>query len=155
MPFKPRLEIDRRWFARGGSVAIVSVSILHITQAGLLLYSAATINSTGLLALLISLQSVYDGDALSVITSTMVITAMISFIGALFRLGWVRLALFMPQHFLLGIMAIGGIAAAWQGQYLDGTIIPWSHILADQLSVTALFVIHSSAIFRRAGDPNG
>ena len=155
MPFKPRLEIDRHWFARGGSVAIVCVSVLHIIQAGLLLHSAETVNSTSLLALVISLHTVYSGDALPVVSTTMIITAMISLVGALFRLGWFRLALFMPQHFLLGIMAIGGIAASIQGHYLDGTVIAWSHILADQLSMTALFVIHSSAIIRRAGDPNG
>lgn len=155
MSFEPRFELDRDWFARGGSVAIVCVSILHIIQAGLLLYSADTVNSTGLLAILISLRSVYEGNGLPVIITTMAITAMISLVGAIFRLGWLRLALFLPQHFLLGIMAIGGVAAAIQGHYLDGTVIPWSHILADQLSMTALFVIHSSAIVRRAGDPNG
>jgi hypothetical protein len=41
------------------------------------------------------------------------------------------------------------------GPPLDGTVEPWEHIAADQTALLALFVIHTSAILRRARDPRG
>jgi hypothetical protein len=146
--------LDPHPFARGGSVAICAVSVMHLIQAGLLLWSPAAGNATGMRALLTVLDAAGGGSAEGA-APAMVIAALLAAAGALLRLGWVRLLIFVPQHLVLGVMALGGLYAASRGAYLDGTVIGWEHILADQLPLAALFVVHSSAILRRAWDPNG
>lgn len=154
MTFTPELRFDPHPFARGGSFAICSVSAMHIVQALLILYSPLAINATGLAALFYAFTSI-GCRSLNVLSGTMVVTAVLSLMGAICCLGWIRLMIFLPQHFLLGIMAIGGMVAAFHGSYLDGTVKPWEHIAADQFPMLTLFAIHSSAIVRRARDPNG
>jgi len=79
-------------------------------------------------------------------------SAILGLAGALLRLDWIRLALFMPQQIVLGIMAGGGMLAAHQGMYFDGTIVPWQHIYVDQMGMVALFIAHLFAILRRCWD---
>lgn len=81
-------------------------------------------------------------------------SAALSLTGTLFRLGWIRLALFLPENLILGCMATGGVIAAVHGSYLDGTIKPWQHISADQAFCLGFYIVHLSAIWRRAGDTN-
>lgn len=145
------LRLDPHPFNRGGSIAILSVSIMHIVQSCLLFLFPAAGHATNLKAFLIFLHIAkidFGSDILF-------ITAILALIGTLFHLGWIRLALFIPQHFILGVMTLGGMYAAYRGQYLDGTIMQWEHIFTDQLPLLALFIVHSSAIIRRARDSNG
>ncbi len=153
MPHRVRLELDPHPFSRGGSAAICAVSGMHFLQAVLLLSTTTAGNATPLRGFLYFLWAFDVG--LWTAPWFLVAAATLGLIGALFRLGWIRLAVFLPQHFFLGIMAGGGMYAAWQGVYLDGTPMSWAHILTDQVPVSVLFFVYSSAIVRRARDPNG
>lgn len=148
-----RLEHDPHPLVRGGSIVICTVSTMHILQASLLAYSHVAGNATPLWGLLYVLRNFGVSEAAAV--PVIITTAALALGGTLLRLGWIRLALFFPQHFFLGVMALAGLYAASRGSYLDGTVISWVHILTDQLPVTALFIIHTSAIMRRAWDPDG
>ncbi len=153
MTFAPRWEFDPHPFLRGGSVAIVSVSVMHIIQAMLWIWSPAAAHASNMRAFLILLETVgVHSRAGSVILVTMAVSAIV---GATMRLGWGRIATFLPQHFILGVMTFGGLYASYLGHYLDGTVMEWEHILTDQMPLAALFIVHSSAIIRRARDPNG
>lgn len=145
-------QLDLHPFARGGSVAIVAISLMHITQATLWMLFPAASNATCMMALLITFRAIHEARILPTI---MIVTAVLALVGAVSRIGWLRLVIFLPQHFMLGVMAVGGLGAAVLGMYLDGTVKQWSHILSDQLPLVALFAIHTSAIIRRARDPNG
>lgn len=150
-----KLKLDPHPFSRGGSIAIISICAMHIMQASLLLYSPAAGNATSMKALLLTILALGIPGNDRALSYTMIITALLALYGAMFRVGKIRLAVFIPQHLMLGVMAIGGLWAAAHGAYLDGTAMPWVHILADQLGIVALFVVHTSAIIRRAQDPNG
>lgn len=140
-------------------MAICSISVMHIYQASLLIYAAATANATPIAALIYAF--VKTGDAAGLpdlvwwLPWVLIASACIALVGAVFRFGWIRLALFLPQHLFLAGQMAGCVAAMIHGAYLDNTIKPWEHISADQAGVIALFVIHSSAILRRCRDPNG
>jgi hypothetical protein len=153
MPYDIRFELDPNPFARGGSVAIFCVSLMHILQAMLIFDSNYTLNATGIKALNIVFDKL-DFD-INYLAGLMIFTAILALFGTLMRLGWVRLAIFIPQHFILGVSALGGAFATINGAYLDGTVIAWQHIMADQTPAAMLFAVHSSAILRRARDPNG
>lgn len=155
MAYIPSIEIDRHPFARGGSVAICMVSLMHLTQAYLLLRSGLASNATSLAALVYASRWVDPDDGRHLLAAILFCTASLALIGAFLRLGWIRMAIFLPQHFLLTVMMIGCMAAAWHGAYLDGTVKPWQHIAADQMTIVALWLVHASAIVRRARDPNG
>lgn len=156
----PRFECDPNPFARGGSVCICVASIICSWQAWLLTISAATANATpiGALIYLLTIVGQEFGAPFALVRWLPAIlwaTATIAFFGAIFRLGWIRLALFLPQNLILGGMAIGGVIAAMHGSYLDGTVKPWEHISADQAWCLGFWLVHCSAILRRARAPNG
>lgn len=153
MPYRVRLERDPHPFARGGSFAICAVSVMHAAQAGLLFWTHAGGDSTPVRALLFILWTFGIGPRVAI--PILITTSALAMLGAMCRLGWVRLLVFVPQHFCLGVMAFGGLYAASRGSYLDGVVMPWGHILTDQLPISALFAVHTSAIVRRARDPNG
>jgi hypothetical protein len=153
MTYRVTFAVDPHPFSRGGSVAICAVSALHLFQAFMLVWVHSAGNATPLRALLFVFWQFGVGLWLAI--PLLSITATSALVATTFRLGWVRLFMLAPQHLFLGIMAAGGLYAAYRGTYLDGTVIPWGHILVDQLPVTALWVIHTSAILRRAWDPNG
>jgi hypothetical protein len=150
-----RFEFDPHPFARGGSFAIFATSAMHLYQLFLMIASPASIKATCLYALVSVFHLFVRNDNMIVLYILLVASASLSLTGALFRLGWARLLIFLPQHFVLGIMAYGGLIAALEGRYLDGTVMDWSHISADQVGFICLFVVHSSAIVRRCRDPNG
>lgn len=145
--------IDPDPFSRNGSIAIFATSIMHLIQATLISRFSEAANATDTTSLLFVFQTI--GLDKSAMVLLMVATATLATLGMLLRLGWTRLAMFMPQHFFLGVMAIGGIFAVAQGKYLDGTVVIWAHILTDQLPIIALFFVHSGAIIRRSWDLNG
>lgn len=132
-----------------GSINILLISSMHIMQAALISASANAANATGLLAVM-NIFFYFKINSALVVAAVLLTTALVAAAGALMRFGRGRIFLFLPQHFLLGTMAIGGIAAMMRGAYLDGTVIPWPHIAADQITMTILFAIHSIAIFRRS-----
>jgi hypothetical protein len=129
---------------------------MHIAQAGLLLHSSSAGGATNLMSLQIVFSALGShGYGGRLVAAIMISAAILALIGALFRLGRIRLLLFMPQLFCLGVMAIGGLSAAWSGAYLDHTPMPWDHILADQLPSGILFGIYWNAIIWRGREPNG
>ena len=138
----------RRAFGKKGSAVICVVSWMHIIQAGLYLENQVAGNATCMRAIVFVFETF--GISLGLLVPLFLITAILAMVGALANLGWGRLMIFMPQHFFLGVMAIGGIFASMAGHYLDGTVVQWQHILTDQLPMVALFVVHSSSIIRRA-----
>lgn len=159
LSWHPRFSIDPHPFARGGSVAICAVSAMHIAQAVLLMQSSAAANATPISALIYVFAKFGSAVGLPYfvwwLPPALCASAALALVGALFRLGWIRLAIFIPQHFLLGAMVVGSIYAVGQGAYLDGTVKPWQHIAADQIGMLALFIVYSSAILRRCSDPDG
>lgn len=156
MSYTPTVKIDNRPFARGGSVTIVVVSLVHIYQAILWsIWPAQTGGATCLIYLLRSMHALDSPDGATFASLMMIAGAILALIGALFRFGWIRILLFIPQQAILCFMAGGGMVAVQQGAYLDGTVIPWQHISADQIWPLAVLVIHTSAILRRCWDPNG
>jgi hypothetical protein len=146
---------DPHPFARGGSVAIVSTSIMHMMQAAMMWEWPSAAGSTGLIAVIHVMGVIGAPESRVFAGSVMMLSAGMALIGAYYRLGYVRLLLFTLQHFVLGVMAAGGVWAVVRGRYLDGTVIPAPHIFTDQCVLIALFVIHTSAIIRRCRDPNG
>ena len=154
-----RIGGDRWPLDRRGSDAICAVAVMHIAQAALLLQSAAAANATSVAALIYAFAGfgIFVGmpDLVAGLPLVMIFTAAMALVGALFRIGRPRLALFFPQHFLLFIMLVGAAIAVSHGAYLDHTPKPWQHIAADQLPVLVLFYLHARAIIRRAREPNG
>ena len=135
-------------------------------MAALLLQQPLAGNATPLTALLVAFRALHAPDGTTFVALCMICSALLGLIGAVMRLGWLRLALFMPQALILGFSAWGGFLATIHDHYLDGTAhypagppfygieIPWQHISADQMGLFALFVVHSSAIIRRCWDPS-
>jgi hypothetical protein len=154
---KFKWSLDPHPFARGGSVAIICVCVVHVVMALLLAVDSSAAGATEMTALIYAFQYFLGVacPAHSCLIATMIVSALLALIGALMRIGRVRLAIFFPQHVLLIVMAGGGCWAIVQGAYLDGTVMPRAHIAAGELAVVALCAIHSSAIVRRARDPNG
>jgi hypothetical protein len=145
---------DAHPFARGGSVTICAIGLMFIIQASLLAIWPSSGKATTIRALEITFLYFFGiGDEW--LSFVMVASAVLAFMGTLFRLGHLRLAIFVPQHVLLFFMMLGAVAASWQGAYLDGTVMPRPHIVSDQMAIVTLFVIYSSAIVRRARDSNG
>jgi hypothetical protein len=115
----------------------------------------AAIAATNLKAVLLAFGFFHLPTAAPDLQMALCVGAALALVGAAFRVGLLRIAIFVPQHLLLGGMAWGGLLASYQGNYLDGTSMAWVHINADQVGYVALFVVHSSAIVRRCRDPNG
>ena len=145
---------DPRPFARDGTFTIVAISLMSIAQAANLVIWPVSGHATAVFALLVAF-SVIVGQHPNIVAGIMVGAAILALAGALYRIGRIRLAMFGPQQFLLLVMAAGGLKAAHDGAYLDGTVINWAHILSDQLVTTVLFVTHWNATVRRSRDPYG
>ena len=123
---------------------------MHITQAVILTIPGGS-GATDMIALL---RWAVFGTGHFVLFAVMITSAVLALYGALFRVGWPRITLFVPQIILLGIEALGGIDAASAGSYLDGTVVPgaFAHILNDQIGYACLLAIHFIAIIWRAQD---
>lgn len=151
-----KIALDPHPFARGGSWAIVCVSAMHIFQAAMMLtWPVKAYSATSLIALLKVFHVLGSPDGTHFLSAVMIASALFGLWGATCRMGWARLAVFVPQHILLGIMTGGAVWAWLLGHYLDGTVVPWQHIATDQIVLIALFAVHTSAIVRRCRDPNG
>jgi hypothetical protein len=151
--------LSPRPFDRRGSDVICAAVAMHVLQASLLLYSSATANATPLAALIYMFAVIGQltglPDLAAWVPFILYASAGFAFAGDVFHIPRVRLLLFLPQQVMLGFMAAGAAIAVWHGAYLDGTVKPWEHILADQFLLGAFFVVHLFAITRRAKDPNG
>jgi hypothetical protein len=147
--------IDRTAWRRAGTLTIVSVCLLHLYQSVMLGIDSAAVGATPLLALRDVLHAAHlywPHKSHLILAVVLAVSAVTATAGALLSVGQARIWLLMPQHFLLGVMAGGGVWAAWIGRYLDGTVIPWAHISADQAPIMALFLAHTAAILRRCWD---
>jgi hypothetical protein len=85
-----------------------------------------------------------------VLVAVMFASVALAIYGTLFRIGWSRIGFFLLQQVLLGIMGWGGVYAALQGHYLDGTPIPAPQIFNDQIAYSAWFLAHIWAMGFRA-----
>lgn len=150
-----KVRPDLRPFARGGSVAIVAISVGHIIIAILLYRWKEVLDATNVDGILLAFRYLHLVKGIPGLQVWMYVATILALFGAFFRVGWIRIIVFLPQHALLGAMTWGGILAAYQGSYLDGTPMSWAHIFVDQIGYPILFIIHSSAILRRCKDPNG
>lgn len=97
------------------------------------------------------MHPVPDGHSALILGGIVLVTALMAAYGTLFRVGWARIFVLLPQQFVLGAMAAGGLFAAWEGSYLDSTVVTRSHILGDQLAWAVIFVLHGISIYRRSG----
>lgn len=150
------MRLDPQPFSRQGTATIVIVAGLLLAHAGLVLVSLNAASATNLQSVVMIFRQIgLSGGVQPLLVSVLVAAILMALAGALLRLGWVRLCLLMPIHFLLGTMAWGSILTVYRGSYLDGTVIPWQHIAADQSSYPALFLIYTFAILRRSSDPDG
>jgi hypothetical protein len=140
---------------RLGAVTILAVTIMHIVQAVLFVMDRHAGDATGLTAVLGLIHAFRYPLAGLALPPILLLSAGLALYANFFKLGWWRLALFAPQQLLLGIMATGAVAAGYDGAYLDGTVKPWQHIIADQLPLIVLFFVHIRAILHRAWDPDG
>lgn len=139
------------WWARGSPV-ICFVSATHILTALVTLISPESAGATSMIALLGGMHALDSPDGARFMCATMLFTGTLSLVAALFPVGPARLAMFLPQHLMLAVMALGGLAAAWHGEYLDGTIIPRAHIFTDQIWLSSVWCMHMNAILRRSGE---
>lgn len=157
-PIRSRMpQLDLKWFARGGSVAIVSIAISQIAQAVLMLvYPESAPLATCLIAVAKGLQWLGAPVSVTFTAAVLILTSLEALFGACFRIGYVRLLLFTCQQIILTLMLGGGVLAALGGRYLDGTAVASPHIVTDQVCLLSpLWLIHVSAIIRRCRDPNG
>ena len=128
------------------TILILLVAVWNIVQAALVLNTRQAARTTALIAF----GYITPGGP-TFAAWILIAIAVLAIIGSMFRVGRIRLAILLPQNLSLAIMAFGGVMAAINGTYLDGTRTPWQHILADQLIVFVVFIAHSYAILRRAG----
>jgi hypothetical protein len=149
-----RLALDPHPFARGGSVAIVTISLVHVSQAVVVHLWPLSARATDIMGGVMVLHFIHM-TWLPCLPLLLYLSSVLALFGALFQVGWMRLIVFVPQNLLLGAMAFGGVIAMIKGAYLDGTPMTWPHIYNDQIWVAAMWVVHSSAILRRCWDPNG
>lgn len=147
-------KIDRHPFLSMGSRTIAGVSVWHAMQAGAMLLWPSAAKATCAISVVRSLKllDVPDGHIFAAFAMIAVAAAAMS--GVVFQHGRIRLLLFIPQQFVVGLMAGGGAWAMWMGRYLDGTPIPSPHIFVDQGVWVLLFLLHWDAITRRARIPN-
>jgi hypothetical protein len=148
-----RPVIGSEAWARGGAMTILICVLMHSYQGILLLAAPHAINATPLLALSTVFRALEIRDAHLLLGWLLIVSSALAGGGALARVGRLRIWLFLPQHFFLGVMATGGIWASFLGHYLDGTVIPWQHISADQAPIAALFLVHTVAIVLRCWEP--
>jgi hypothetical protein len=148
-------QLDPHPFSRGGSVALVATAVMHVYLAALLSWQPPAIHATDLTAVMLAFRLDHLAHGIAWMQLLMCAASSLAVAGAFFRVGWVRIVIFIPQHLILGAMAWGGLYAALLGHYLDATPMVWSHINADQIGYICLFFVHSSAILRRCWDPNG
>jgi len=66
-----------------------------------------------------------------------------------------QIILLSPQQMFLAIMALGAVISVSHGAYADGVIRPNLFILADQLPIIGVFVLHSIAFIRKFAPDNG
>lgn len=135
---------------KSGSTTICCVALFLLFQAWMLFGWADKINSTNVLAVLRVFHALGSPDGKHVVAVFFMFAADLSILGALANLGSVRLLTFLPQVFLLSIMAGGGIWATFSQHYLDGTPVPWQHLIVDQSIYILVAFIHIFASLRRS-----
>jgi len=148
-----RAYVYAKPLSKAGAPTIFITSSMHLSQAFVIAKDPNAVGATYTLGILKAIQSLFHvSDHAGAVVGAMVVVALLALSGITLRLGKIRLAMLLPQHLLLGAMAIGGLAAIWQGAYLDGTLIDRGHIYVDQIVCTALWWAHSYAILGRARD---
>ena len=143
------MKIDWQFIHKPGALTIILIAILHLLQACLVSLWSSSVKATVLMAVrdVMSAAGIYHRWLLSVLLVSAASCAIYGAVGT--SLGKRRIWWLFPQQFALGIMAGGGLAAAALGTYLDGVVVPWPHILAEQAVFSALFLIHIVVSVRR------
>ena len=136
-----------------GAPTICFVSLLHTFQAFVLLLWPVAVLATPLYAIRDVLHALgWEGAHPYLIALILLVSSNVASYAAVAPRLRFRLWFFVPQNLLLAVMAVGGIVASTAGAYLDGTVIPWPHIAADQAPVFALLSAHTVAIARRCAE---
>ena len=146
--------ISMAW-TRPGTQDITVICALHLYQLTVMFFRPAASNSTCIRALFDILRLFVSEDGTEYIYGFVYGAILLALLGSYGKLGWVRLALLVPQQMVLAGMAYGGIWATIHGRYLDGTVVPSAHISVDQSGYVALCAMHFLAILRRAKVRNG
>jgi hypothetical protein len=143
--------LDSVAFWRNASAVICIISAWHFTQAlTMIFFYPSAVNPSSLLALHRWVAFGIVPVSTPWLVAVMLASVAMAVYGALFRVGWLRLGFFVPQQWLLGIMGWGGVYAALQGAYLDGTPIPLPQIFNDQSVYITVFLVHIWAMGFRA-----
>lgn len=80
----------------------------------------------------------------------LLITGTLAFIGMLRSpYSQKHVAFFIPQQMFITIAAYGVIVTSIMGTYADGVLRPRMFILADQLPIIIMFLLHSFAFARK------
>ena len=66
-----------------------------------------------------------------------------------------QVILLSPQQMFLSLIAIGAMLSSFHGTYADGVIREKLFILADQLPIIGIFVLHSIGFIRKFAPING
>jgi hypothetical protein len=135
-------QLDSIAFWRNGSAVICIASAMHFIQALLIIFYPSAVNPSSLLALQKWVAFGIVSATIPVLVAVMLASVVLAIYGTLFRIGWPRIGFFLLQQVLLGIMGWGGVYAALQGHYLDGTRIPSPQIFNDQIAYSAFFLVH-------------
>jgi hypothetical protein len=135
------------------TLTLLSVAALHLYQGAMSLAFESAMGATQLLAVRDVLQAYGLSAGHIAVGMILVISALMSAVGAAYRIGRARMLLFVPQHFLLGVMTGGGVWATVAGHYLDRTVIPWQHISVGEAPTAALLLAHTAAVLYRCWSP--
>lgn len=151
------LSLDQHRIVRGDYDAFICVALFQIVQAAMMLfYPASAPLATCLIAITKSLKWMGAPDGTGFVAFVMIITSLAVLFAAVFRFRPGRSTIFAAQQILMTLMLGGGIIAAINGAYLDGTVVPAPHIVTDQVClISPLWILHLRAIIRHARDPNG
>jgi len=117
--------------------------MLHFTWAVVIIFDQSSIKATAVDALYY-----YISDPM-ILSSVLVIAAILAMFGLTTRSMWVLLLL-IPQQTLVLMSASGALEAIWLGQFADGEIRPVGFLLVDQVHSVYAAMGHTVAIIIHA-----
>lgn len=126
------------------NIIFLYAATLHLLWAIMLTVSAEPLRTTGI-------DFVFSGTNSMEFTATMFFVASVFAFFSIFhvfprRIG--NLFMFLPQQFLLLLSAFGAIMCMKNGQFADGEARPRLFIIADQIPIVLIAILHSVAMFK-------
>lgn len=130
------------WAPSASMFGVWFAVLLHLTWAGMLLFSDKPKNATAVHAL----ARVWPAKV-GLATVLVVVAGCATF--AILKKDvpiHYRVALLIPQQIVLGISTAGAIWAMWVGHFADGVQRPTEFLIADQAPAALALIIHSATI---------